>query len=164
MADKDSIIKFYIAGYSIVDISELLGISRSTAHLYVNRAGIARTRAEGVRLAATKGKLSKNKGIKRQFTEKWKENIRQAKLKHAREKARGTTVSSNGYVRFTTGMHSGKLVHVIIMESRLGRRLLSDESVHHIDGNKQNNDEDNLALMTKGGHSRHHKLHTKGLP
>jgi len=42
------------------------------------------------------------------------------------------------------------------MERHLGRRLNRDEAVHHIDGNRDNNDIDNLRLMTN---SEHAKLH-----
>ena len=34
------------------------------------------------------------------------------------------------------------------MEHSLGRKLLSTENVHHIDGNKQNNDISNLELWS----------------
>lgn len=43
------------------------------------------------------------------------------------------------------------------MEARLGRRLLRDEMVHHIDGDPQNIDYDNLALVTRAGHARLHR-------
>ena len=46
-----------------------------------------------------------------------------------------------------------------IMEEHLGRRLLSDEHVHHIDKNTQNNKLSNLKLMSQ---SEHIRLHQKG--
>ncbi len=46
--------------------------------------------------------------------------------------------------------------HRVVMEKKLGRALLSDEIVHHIDGNKQNVDPENLELMTRAQHIREH--------
>lgn len=48
--------------------------------------------------------------------------------------------------------------HVIIAEKKLGRRLNRSEVVHHIDGNKENNNPDNLMVFaTKADHSAFHK-------
>jgi len=44
------------------------------------------------------------------------------------------------------------------MEEQLGRKLKSNEIVHHIDGNPLNNDPENLELMTKPEHFRSHLL------
>jgi hypothetical protein len=44
-----------------------------------------------------------------------------------------------------------------LMEETLGRDLLPNEVVHHIDENPLNNDISNLKLMTLDEHSRHHK-------
>ena len=46
--------------------------------------------------------------------------------------------------------------HRIIMEAHLGRKLRSDEIVHHKDGNGQNNNINNLVLMSISAHSRLH--------
>ena len=40
------------------------------------------------------------------------------------------------------------------MERHIGRPLRNDEHVHHLDGNKQNNDLANLKLMTSAEHAR----------
>jgi hypothetical protein len=42
------------------------------------------------------------------------------------------------------------------MENILGRLLDRKEVVHHKDGNKFNNSDDNIELMTISEHSRHH--------
>ncbi len=41
------------------------------------------------------------------------------------------------------------------MEHFLGRKLTSNEAVHHVDGNKANNAIDNLILLS---HSQHNKI------
>ena len=42
------------------------------------------------------------------------------------------------------------------MEQKLGRNLLSNEQVHHKDGNPLNNDIDNLEIKLLGEHQREH--------
>jgi uncharacterized C2H2 Zn-finger protein len=64
-----------------------------------------------------------------------------------------------GYVK-----RRGRHEHRIVAEESLGRALLSTEVVHHIDGNKQNNDPTNLAVMTQGEHMREHGLGIPGAP
>lgn len=50
-----------------------------------------------------------------------------------------------------------KEVHRDVVEKRLGRKLLSTEVVHHIDGNKKNNASENLLVFrTFGDHNRYH--------
>lgn len=47
-------------------------------------------------------------------------------------------------------------LHRVLMENRLGRRLHRWEIVHHVDGNKHNDDIGNLEVMTNAQHSSHH--------
>lgn len=49
-----------------------------------------------------------------------------------------------------------KQAHRVIMEQVLGRPLAADEDVHHIDGNKQNNDPANLRVLKHSEHLRQH--------
>ncbi len=47
--------------------------------------------------------------------------------------------------------------HILIAEKKLGRRLDTEiETVHHIDGDKLNNDPENLKVTTRAKHSKHH--------
>ena len=50
----------------------------------------------------------------------------------------------------------GRHQHRLIMEKMLGRKLRDYEVVHHIDGDKRNNDPENLMVMTAGDHRRFH--------
>ena len=47
--------------------------------------------------------------------------------------------------------------HRIIMERIIGRRLSYNEVVHHIDGNKENNDPANLMVVTRREHALIHR-------
>lgn len=67
-------------------------------------------------------------------------------------------VKRHGYVHIAlpallsnTGRKREMLEHRYVMSKHLGRDLLPEETVHHIDGNRQNNDIGNLELFS----SRH---------
>ena len=92
-------------------------------------------------------------------------------LKSTFDRAQGWT-NSNGYEAkkikdddpfISMGIRGPKgrasiAVHRYVMAQHLGRPLTPDELVHHIDGNKLNNDISNLELTTS---SEHHKEHWK---
>src|SRR5680860_776022 len=47
-------------------------------------------------------------------------------------------------------------LHRVLVENKLGRPLLEDEEVHHVDENKDNDSPDNLVVMNKSSHAKHH--------
>ena len=56
----------------------------------------------------------------------------------------------------------GKHTHRIVAEQMIGRPLEPGEIVHHIDGNKRNNDPSNLMVMTQAEHCRLHFTKKRG--
>lgn len=71
--------------------------------------------------------------------------------------ARGTAAevgterwSKNGYLYRKTEKHGWQLVHRLVAEERLGRRLLENEYATFADGDKTNVDPDNVIVQLRG--------------
>ena len=67
-------------------------------------------------------------------------------------------VSATGYIKIKTeeGQAHWPLEHRHVMETFIGRKLTTDEHVHHINHDKTDNRLENLEVYTN---SEHHKLH-----
>ena len=74
-----------------------------------------------------------------------------------RGRERKPTIAKSGYkyVWFSDG--SGEREHRFIIEKQIGRKLTQDEVVHHIDGDRTNNDISNLVILKRGEHSKIHR-------
>jgi len=59
---------------------------------------------------------------------------------------------------------NGRHEHRVVAEEKIGRPLLPGEVVHHADGNKLNNDPDNLIVMRQAKHMQEHGLGIPGAP
>lgn len=82
----------------------------------------------------------------------------------------GSYLSIDGYrmVMVTSGrMKSGwrkyRKEHIVLIEEKIGRRISKSECVHHIDGDKLNNDISNLVLLNHKKHrNSHHSIQKLG--
>ena len=143
----------YKSGKSITQVSDILGIPKSTLRFRLKKAGALRTREEGVRLAANEGRLGSGlRGTKRVFTDEHRDKIRQSKL----GKGVGVSKKPNGYIEITMGENKGRLEHVVLIEEQIGRRLAANECVHHRNHIRHDNRLCNLELMTRAEHARIH--------
>jgi len=88
----------------------------------------------------TKGKIgNSNRGkLSKENHPNWKGGIR-----HGHD---------GGYIRYT----DGKYIHRAVMEEKLGRKLLKDEFIHHINGDPSDNRIENLELTNNSNHRSTH--------
>lgn len=67
--------------------------------------------------------------------------------------------NKQGYLIDVNSNGKNQEIHRSVVERYLGRKLKLDETVHHIDEDKENNCITNLAVFeTRGGHLRYHAL------
>ena len=71
-------------------------------------------------------------------------------------------LDEDGYVRVNAVKHpfqDGRVLireHVMVMELTIGRRIGPNEIVHHKNGDRTDNRIENLELMKRGDHCKHH--------
>lgn len=62
-----------------------------------------------------------------------------------------TYKNKSGYSVYS---NSGKFVHIAQAEKKVGGKIYKGYEVHHKDGNKLNNSEENLAVLKKHFHRK----------
>lgn len=64
----------------------------------------------------------------------------------------------NGYRYLNISPANYKMEHRVIIEKKIGRKLNSNEIVHHVNEDKLDNRIENLMLMSRSEHMRLHRL------
>lgn len=142
------------------------------AKLSTDRKGkwfVGRKLSEEAKAKLSAAKLANNPMKGRHHTEETKAKMRAAKnISHepgeqAVNWQGGRPHDRHGYVLVYAPDHPdavGNYVreHRLVMEHVLGRRLMAEEHVHHSNEVKDDNRPENLRLMTRAEHTRHHAL------
>ena len=153
----------YMQGASVPQLCEGTEFSHFTLRRRFLAMGIMRGKREGVQMAFATGRMA-NRKTRAGIPQSEESKIKQSKsmIRRWAADAKGTGLTSQGYLRFTrtSQPNYGRLVHVVAMEEAIGRALLPNECVHHIDHDKLNNNMSNLQLMTFEEHARLHRAHS----
>ena len=78
----------------------------------------------------------------------------------------GRRINEQGYIEIWNPDHANAmkkgyiLEHRMVMSDYLGRTLLNNEDVHHINGNKSDNWIENLEILTKTQHTALHEMNS----
>ena len=156
---NDVIAELYRSGMSTGPISANTGLSVSTVRRRLIAMGLLRSRKEAMAIAVDAGRMGRKVGAKIPASEKMRQAAkRAARVRWERTPPKGKSLKSSGYIEYTTGPHKHRGEHVVIAEQAIGRHIKPNECVHHIDGNKRNNDPSNLVVMTFEDHSRLHAM------
>ena len=154
--------KMYLDGCSVKEAAAAFGINYSTLRRRFAKLGITRSHADATALAAKRGRLGTVLKLNpRQISKELRKKLVNAQRESYAKTAKGKALMASGYIRITRGENRGKNEHVILMEKSIGREMAKGEHVHHVDGNRSNNEISNLLLLTN---SEHIKLHLKQNP
>ena len=113
---------------------------------------------------------SKKSTVGRKQSKEWidkrVESFKNSEYYKANKKGRDNPCFLESYIRggyrYVTDSNGVKIQeHRYVVELSLGRSLRRDEVVHHIDGDKHNNDLSNLMIVNWSGHLKMHRSRAK---
>jgi transposase len=135
------IIKDYESGLFIREIARKFNVSNTTIKNYLKKAGIELKNPIQEIKRSAKSRI----GIKNHAYKNGKKNHKK------------------GYVFVNVGPSEYELEHRFVMEKMIERKLLKSEVVHHINGIKGDNREENLFLFKNtANHNKYHRAIEKG--
>ena len=161
--EKEALYNLYVInGMPMQQVAEELHISTGSVYNYLHKYGIA-TRSAGAVLGRKLSpeqcerisKLHKGKVVSKETRDKMSESHKISGKGHKKKRA-------DGYIAIYYPNHpksnaSGYIMeHILVMETLIGRHLKEDEVVHHINGIKNDNRQENLKLMTFKEHAGYH--------
>ena len=134
--------------------------NKTKKHLFCSAKCMGKSKKRTITLSC----LSCQKEIKRQPSHVHTKNFCSKECRgqwHCGEKANrwkgGLTKLNGGYLFKLVGINKYYAVHRLVMEKYLGRRLKITEIIHHKNEDITDNRIENLEIMTRAEHARHHK-------
>lgn len=146
---KSRIVEMYLSKEkpSAEDVASRVNETAQTVRYILSRTLPADVWAAEKAIRYSRGKLGQLNPMKGKCLEKhhlWK----------------GVVSDDKGHLTIKTSDGSRQFVHRLVMAESLGLPVsaIRKFDVHHIDGNGENNEPDNLALVTKSGHRKLHRI------
>ena len=154
----------YVSGLSSCDLEDKYNISRGVIKHILKKNGVLRTRSEAATVRSYSGKMDnaiKNLIHASKTTNRFNPLKSHKKEDHPCWLVDGSIVTAH-HGKYKKIKIDGKwfYLHRYIAEKKIGRPLLSSESVHHIDCDCDNNDPSNLLVMTQKEHLTLHNVNT----
>ena len=162
--DDAEISKLFNSGMLLSEIVASLSVTLRVVQTRLNHLGLARSASETLKISHNRSWVREKLSIAgkgRKCPDHVKEILRGLSGPKSRLWKGGIT-SEGPYATYTSSPHNGgnakKTVHTVLAEKYLGYVRGKGLHVHHIDGDKKNNNLANLKVMTASDHARHHAL------
>lgn len=160
------VIAHYSEGKSSTELGAQFGVDpHSIRRIIIKAGGQLRSLSEAISISHNRAEFKQACAVRqtgKRLSEGAKQKLRSLCGERSPKWKGGITRHRDGYEIYSNaignGDNAGKLVHRLIAEKKIGRKLLPGEHVHHIDFNKTNNHPDNLQVMDA---REHHILHAR---